>query len=56
MAHSKNFKWKFGIECLWNELDDVHKTKYLGIQIDSSLDWEEQIKATSAKASMAIGF
>ena len=39
-----------------NELDVVHNTKYLGIQIDSSLDWKEQIKATSAKASRAIGF
>ena len=38
-----------------NELDIVQKTKYLGVQIDSSLDWKEQIKAVSAKVSRAIG-
>lgn len=32
------------------------KTKYLGVQIDCSLDWKEQIKATSAKVSRALGF
>ena len=39
-----------------NELDIVQKTKYLGVQIDCSLDWKEQIKAVSAKVSRAIGF
>ena len=39
-----------------NELDVVQKTKYLGVQIDFSLDWKEQIKAVSAKVSRAIGF
>ena len=39
-----------------NELDIVKNTKYLGVQIDSSLDWKEQIKATSAKVSRAVGF
>ena len=39
-----------------NELDAVQKTKYLGVQIDFSLDWKEQIKAVSAKVSRAIGF
>ena len=38
------------------ELDIVQKTKYLGVQIDCSLDWKEQIKAVSAKVSRAIGF
>ena len=28
-----------------NELDAVQKTKYLDVQIDRSLDWDEQIKA-----------
>ena len=32
------------------------KTKYLGVQIDCSLDWKEQIKAVSTKVSRAIGF
>ena len=39
-----------------NKLDVVQKTKYLGVQIDSSLDWKEQIKAVSTKVSMAVAF
>ena len=39
-----------------NELDVVQKTKYLGVQIDCSLDWKEQIKAVSTKVSRVIGF
>ena len=39
-----------------NELEVVNKTKYLGLQIDCSLDWKEQIKAVSAKVSRAVGF
>ena len=39
-----------------HELEVVQKTKYLGVQIDCSLDWKEQIKAVSAEVSRAIGF
>ena len=39
-----------------HDLQDVQKTKYLGVQIDCNLDWKEQIKAVSTKASRAIGF
>ena len=39
-----------------NELEVVQKIKYLGLQIDCSLDWKEQIKAVSVKVSRAIGF
>ena len=39
-----------------NELEVVNKTKYLGVQIDCSLDWKEQIKAVSSKVSRAVGF
>ena len=39
-----------------NELQVVEKAKYLGVQIDCSLDWKEQIKAVSAKVSRAVGF
>ena len=39
-----------------NEVEVVKKTKYLGVQIDSSLDWKEQIKAVSNKVSRAVGF
>ena len=39
-----------------NELEVVQKTKNLGLQIDYSLDWKEQIKAVSTMVSRAIGF
>lgn len=39
-----------------NSLDVVGKTKYLGVEIDRSLDWKEQIKAISSKVSRALGF
>ncbi len=38
------------------ELDVVLQTKYLGVQIDCSLNWKKPIKAISAKVSKAIGF
>ena len=31
-------------------------TKYLGVQVDNTLDWREHIKTISSKASRAIGF
>ena len=39
-----------------NELEIIHKTKYLGVQIDNSLNWKEHIKTVSTKVSRAIGF
>ena len=39
-----------------DELEIVQKTKYLGVQIDNSLDWKEHIKVTSSKVSKAVGF
>ena len=39
-----------------NELQIVKKTKYLGVQIDNSLDWKEHIKSVSSKISRAICF
>ena len=39
-----------------NDLQVVQKTNYLGVQIDCSLDWKEQIKAVSTKVSRAVGF
>ena len=39
-----------------DELEVVQKTKYLGAQIDNSLDWKEHIKVTSSKVSKAVGF
>ena len=46
----------FELNIRGNDLDVVLQTKYLGIEIDSSLDWKEQIKAISTKASRAIAF
>ena len=37
------------------ELDVVQKVKYLGVQVDNSLDWKEQIKVISSKVSKAVG-
>ena len=39
-----------------NELEKIKKTKYLGVQIDNSLNWKEHIKTVSTKVSRAIGF
>ena len=39
-----------------NELEVVQKTKYLGVQIDCSLSWKEQVNAVATKISRAIGF
>ena len=39
-----------------NELDVVKTIKHLGLKIDYSLDWKEQIKAVSTKVSRAVGF
>ena len=47
---------KLNLEIRGRELDVVKKTKYLGIQVDNSLDWKEHIKAVSSKVSRAIGF
>ena len=37
------------------DLDVVQKVKYLGVQVDKSLDWKEQIKVISSKVSKALG-
>ena len=33
----------------------VQNGKYLGVQVDNSLDWKEQIKLISSKVSKALG-
>ena len=38
-----------------NDLPLVENTKYLGVQIDNSLDWKEHIKSVSTKVSRAVG-
>lgn len=44
------------LEILGSELDGFTKTRYLGVQVDNSLDWNEHIKVISNKGSEAIGF
>ena len=39
-----------------DKLEVVQKTKYLGVQIDDSLDWKEHIKATSPTVSKKLRF
>ena len=39
-----------------NDIEIIQKTKYLGVQIDNSLNWKEHIKTVSTKVSRAIGF
>ena len=38
-----------------NDLTLVEKTKYLGVQVDNSLDLKEDIKSVSAKVPRAVG-
>ena len=38
------------------ELEVVQNTKYLGVQVDNTLDWREHIQTISSKVSRAIGF
>ena len=47
---------KLNLEIRGRELDVVKKTKYLGVQVDNSLDWKEYLKAVSSEASRVIGF
>ena len=39
-----------------SELEVVQTTKYLRVQIDSTLDWNEHVKTVSSKVSRAISF
>ena len=39
-----------------NKLEIVERAKHLGVQIDRSLDWKEQIKAVSVMVSRDFGF
>ena len=52
----KNKNESLNLKIRDNELEVVQKTKYLGVQIDNSLDWKEHIKTVSSKVSRAIGF
>ena len=44
------------VEIKGMELDTVMKTRYLGVNIDSSLNWKVHVKVILSKVSRAIGF
>ena len=52
----KNLKLKLSLKIKDHELEVVDTTKYLGLQIDNSLDWKHHISVLSSKISRAIGF
>ena len=37
-------------------VDLVKNVKYLGVQLDSNLDWNQHMKVLCSKVSRAIGF
>ena len=37
------------------ELEVVSKIRYLGVKLDNSLDWKDQVRAVSSKVSSVIG-
>ena len=39
-----------------NDLEIIQKTKYLGVQIDNSLNWKEHIKTVSTKVQELLAF
>ena len=44
------------VEIKGTKLDTVTSARYVGVNIDSSLDWKEHIKIISSKVSKVIGF
>ena len=52
----KNLKLKISLKIKDHELEVVDTTKYLGLQIDNSLDWKHHISVLSSKVSKATGF
>ena len=39
-----------------SQVENVDRTKYLGLMIDRSLNWDEHINSLRTKVSLAIGF
>ena len=52
----KNKNGSLRLKTREDELEVVQKPKYLGVQIDSSLEWKDHIIKNSSKVSKAIGF
>ena len=52
----RNLDRKLSLKTRDHELEVVGATKYLGLQIDNSLDWNYHVGALSSKVSKAVGF
>ena len=52
----RNQDLKLSLKIRDHELEVVDTTKYLGLQIDNSLDWKYHASVLSSKVSKAVGF
>ena len=52
----KNPKLKLSLKIKDHELEVVNTAKYLGLQIDNSLDWKYHISVLSSKVCKAVSF
>ena len=52
----RNQYLKLSLKISDHELEVADTTKYLGLQIDNSLDWKYHASVLSSKVSKAVGF
>ena len=52
----RNLDLKLSVKIRDHELEVVDTTKYLGLQIDSSLDWKYHVSVLSSNVSKPVGF
>ena len=52
----RNQGQKLSLKIRDHELEIVDTTKYLGLQIDNSLDWKRHVSVLSSEVSKAFGF
>ena len=52
----KNLDLDFSLKIRDHELEVIDTTKYLGLQIENSLDWKYHVNVLSSKISIAVGF
>ena len=52
----KNQDLKLSLKIRDHELEVVDTTKYLGLQINNSLDWKYHVSVISSKVCEAVGF
>ena len=52
----RNQGQKLSLKIRDHKLEIVDTTKYLGLQIDNSLDWKRHVSVLSSKVSKAVGF